>query len=678
MFKLYEIMKLTNLTIKDLISPDAKLTFLVGAGCSIDPPSCLPDGKTMMEALINYTCTESEIPKIKKIKELRFEELIGILRARLDPELRIIDFYGLCDTPNLQHFFLAEMMKQGQFVLTTNFDFLIEYALQKSGVPKKNIIPVITREDFQKNKDPKKLFKKGKKALYKIHGSTRNVINDNSTRDSLIATMEAFGANKEGENVFQLESFKQPAFVNLTKGRSLVVLGYSGSDDFDIVPTLKVLEQIKDIIWINYIPDDDGQEEIYEITKEEISHDQNLKKVDQILADIKRMNYAKRVFRVDINTTRMIRDLISTQVSTNSDAFTVDAYEWLSQNIEPPNNFLLLSVPYQIYLAFNLYEDALRLLKKIVSLSEKNKDLKWKCIAYNNMGFIYDHQGHYQKALEYYDVSLQICEQLGNQKGKATLLNNIGNIYFSQGEVPEAFEKYKEALQIAEQLGEIGKKAIYLSNIGQIHRKQGNYSLALKCYKESLKIQKQEGNLGGTAIGISNIGVIYDAQGNRTKALKCYEETLRIFEELGALAAKGTCLYNIGGIYEDQRDYPEALNRYEQALHIYDQIGSLMNKAFYLRKIGGIYTIQKNYFGALEKFKEALHIYEELGELQEKARILGSIGMIYYTQKDYPKALKRFEESLDIFTRMGVGDSLFIYTLKNHIQAAKKQIESDL
>ena len=53
-------MKLTNLSIKDLITPEAKLTFLVGAGCSRDPPSCLPTSHEMMKAIINYTCIESE------------------------------------------------------------------------------------------------------------------------------------------------------------------------------------------------------------------------------------------------------------------------------------------------------------------------------------------------------------------------------------------------------------------------------------------------------------------------------------------------------------------------------------------------------------------------------------------------------------------------------------------
>jgi len=90
-------MRLTNLTIRDLITPDSKLTFLAGAGCSIDPPSCLPAGRAMMDAIIDYTCAESEIEGIKKLKNLRFEALVEIVREGLDKELKIIDFYGLCD-----------------------------------------------------------------------------------------------------------------------------------------------------------------------------------------------------------------------------------------------------------------------------------------------------------------------------------------------------------------------------------------------------------------------------------------------------------------------------------------------------------------------------------------------------------------------------------------------------
>lgn len=69
-------MKLTNLTIKDLFTNKAKLTFLAGAGCSIDAPSCLPAGRAIMEAIVKYFCAKSEIEIILELVEngkLRFE-----------------------------------------------------------------------------------------------------------------------------------------------------------------------------------------------------------------------------------------------------------------------------------------------------------------------------------------------------------------------------------------------------------------------------------------------------------------------------------------------------------------------------------------------------------------------------------------------------------------------------
>ena len=73
-------MKLVSLSIEDLFLKDQNLTFLVGAGCSVDPPSLLPAGKPMTEALIKYTCAKSEIQNILKLEGLRFEALVEIIR----------------------------------------------------------------------------------------------------------------------------------------------------------------------------------------------------------------------------------------------------------------------------------------------------------------------------------------------------------------------------------------------------------------------------------------------------------------------------------------------------------------------------------------------------------------------------------------------------------------------
>jgi len=647
-------MKLTNLGVKDLITPKARLTFLVGAGCSIDPPSCLPAGRTMMDAIINYTCAPSEIEKVKKLEDLRFEQLIEIIRDRLDPDLKIIDYYGLCDKPNLQHLFLAEMMKQGQFMLIVNFDFLIEYALRQSGVPKEEIKVVITKEDFKKFNDPQELYSNGIKALYKIHGSTKNVITGEPTRNSLIATIQAFGANKEGVNVFQLELFKQPAFTNLTKHRSLVVMGYSGSDDFDIVPTLKVLEHIQNIIWINHLHDDEGKELIYEIEKDDINNYETFnQKTDQILVEIKRMDFVKHIFRVDVNTTRMIKQLIPTQIETSHDAFSIYLPNWLLENITPPTKLTKMYIPFKIYDNFDLYGEAMAILEEVLTFAEDGQESGWKAGVLNDIGRILKIQGNYSEALKRFEEALQITEQFGDLKGKALSHNNIGQTFAAQGNYSEALKRYEKVLQIAEQLNDLSGKATSLNNIGVIFRAQGKYPEALKRFEMAFQIAEQLGDLSQKTTYLNNIGQIFKAQGNYSEALKRYEKVLQIAEQLNDLSGKATSLNNIGVIFRAQGKYPEALKLYEEALQIAEQLGYLNKKATYINDIGEIFRAQQNYSKALKQYQKALQIAERLGDLSGKATSLNNSGLIFREQGNYPEALKRYEEVLQIVEHLG-------------------------
>ncbi len=679
-------MRLTNLKIRDLITPDSKLTFLAGAGCSIDPPSCLPAGRAMMDAIIDYTCADLEIEGIKKLKNLRFEALVEIVRDQLDKKLKIIDYYGLCDKPNTQHLFLADMINRGSFVITTNFDFLIEYALQQLGVPDDDIVPVITREDFEEFQDPYEQLEKGKKTVYKIHGSTKNIITKKSTRDSLIATIKAFGSNKEGENVFQLESFKQPAFAKITENRSLVIMGYSGSDDFDIVPTLQVLKNLNNIIWINYVHYDEGKELIYKITTDVIEEPKELDKVDQILVEIKRMNNKVPVYKVNANTHRIVNEILDAKPKLSSEKFSVNALDWLGKNITLPSEMMKYYISYKIYWDLDIYDKAMICSENSLRIAEELGNLSGKATVLSNIGTIYHAQGNYPKALKRYEEALQIDEQLGDLSGKATVLNNIGEIYKAQGGYPEALKRYEEALQIEEQLGNLNEKATVLNNIGGIHKAQGSYPEALKRYGEALQINDQLGDLNGKATILSNIGGIHKAQGNYPEALRRYEIALQIDEQLGNLSEKATHLNNIGVIYETQGNYPEALKRYEIALQIDEQLGDLSGKAIRLNNIGSIYDAQGKIPEALKRYEEALQIDEQLGDLREKATVLNNIGMIYKAQGNYPEALKCYEEALQIDEQLGdlnrkatvLNNIGMIYRVQGKISEALKCYEEAL
>ncbi|MFX1294236.1 MAG: tetratricopeptide repeat protein [Promethearchaeota archaeon] len=662
-----------NLNLKNIFKKDKSLTFLIGAGCSHEPPSNLPLGREMIDALIHYTCLESEFEKLLTLEGLRFEALVEIVRDCLDKDLRLIDYFGECTKPNLQHFFLAEMVKKGNFVITTNFDFLIEHALLQLGIDKKDILPVITKEDFIKYNKPTELFKTGKKTVYKIHGSTENIITEESTRASLVATIQAFGSNKEGETVFQLESFKRPAFINLTQGRSLVIMGYSGSDDFDIVPTLKILKNLNNVFWMNFVYDDHGTETVIEIFADIDPTFDRFQKVNQILMEIKRMSDVDHVYRIDVNTSRLIKNLIQKDIELSTKKFDITPMDWLRNNIEAPSGIMKIYISYKIYYSLDKIDDALKCAEEILKISEESDDLNWKKSALNNIGAIYHAQGNYSEALKRYEEALQIDIQLDDLHGKSTRLNNIGMINYAQGNYPEALKRFESALQIDTQLGDLRGKAIDLNNIGLIYDRLGNYFEALKRYEEALQIATQLGDLHGKATRLNNIGMIYYAQKNYPEALKRYEEALQIAIQLGDLDGKAINLNNIGSIYHAQENYPEALKRYEEALQIDIQLGDLDGKATRLNNIGLIYKQQGNYFEALKRYEEALQIDIQVGDLRGKAMDLNNIGLIYDAQGNYTEALKLLEESLQIFTQLGLHNSPNAKNLETNIKFLKKK-----
>ena len=64
--------------------------------------------------------------------------------------------------------------------------------------------------------------------------------------------MSALGREREEGKTFAIEPFKKPALNNLVNKRTLIVMGYSGTDDFDIGPALHEIKNLKRLIWIDH------------------------------------------------------------------------------------------------------------------------------------------------------------------------------------------------------------------------------------------------------------------------------------------------------------------------------------------------------------------------------------------------------------------------------------------
>ncbi|MFX1338750.1 MAG: tetratricopeptide repeat protein [Promethearchaeota archaeon] len=649
--------------IADLFRPENYFTFLAGAGISMDAPTNMPSAREIVKSLLGFCGPPDELENILSLDLLRYELVVEKIQSIFDEELKFMDYLELITSPNIIHLFLAHLIKKGHYVITTNFDYLIEHALINV-LPKNqhfSIYPIITKEDFLSFREPRRLIETEKYPIFKIHGSKRNIITGESTHESLITTISALGREREEGETFAIEPYKKPAIYNLMKDRTLVIMGYSGSDDFDIGPMLKELPFLSRLIWIEHSFDD--QIKIMKVNKtNNLTSKAHLSHSERLLAEIS-VSGDFDVFLIKSNTANIIKNelwkILLSNISINHLKLTESVnkipvfHEWvklLYQDLPLAEKYNLAC---QIFYFLKQIDATVRCSEKGKSLAESVNDIASKSIFLNFLGMVNLIRGDYNKALENYNESLLIDEKLENLSGKTIDLNNIGSVYLTLGKYDEALEKYENALKISNQIGDLSGMTADLNNIGRIYEIRGEYDLALKRYEEALRNSEQLGDLGLKSTLLNNIGMIHGARANFDKALKNYEEALHIVDQLGDLYGKIILLNNIGRIYDEHQNYDAAMEKYEETILIAEQLGDLAKKAGCLNNVGSVYRAKGNLEEAIKKYEEALQIEERLGDPLMKIIYLNNIGMIYASRGEFNNALEKYKIGLTIAEEIG-------------------------
>ncbi len=242
-------------------------------------------------------------------------------------------------------------------------------------------------------------------------------------------------------------------------------------------------------------------------------------------------------------------------------------------------------------------------------------------MSLNAIGYIYDDQGDYVRALNYYLRSLKIKEEMGDKRGIAGCLNNIGNIYGYQGDNLNAMEYYKSSLKIKEELGDKSGIANTLGNIGSEYAAMKEYSKSLDYDKRSLKIKEEIGDKGGVATSLGNIGSTYKTIGNYDKALNYLKRSVKYYQEIGHKYGLSTSLYNIGEIYTEQGDYVKAIQICKKGFNISKEIGVIAEQKISCKCLYNAYKAIGNGTKALAYHEQMLTLKDSL-QTKETAKKL--------------------------------------------------------
>ena len=259
-----------------------------------------------------------------------------------------------------------------------------------------------------------------------------------------------------------------------------------------------------------------------------------------------------------------------------------------------------------IYFAKNEYEKAIEFYEKSLQIEPKDHS------SLNNVGLAYNNIGRFEKAIECYQKALEI------KSDKYISFYNMGNAYRNIGAFEEAIKFYEKTLEIKPDYYEV------LNNLGTTYEKLSQHEKAIENYHKALEIKSDFEN------ALYNLGVTYGNMGKYEKAIECYEKALSIKPDYHE------AFYNIGCIYGNLGNHMKAIKYYVRAIEVKsDKYEAMINMGKVFEELG---TPEK----ALIHYKNALEIKPDSYE------VLYNIGTVYGKLGQYNNAIESLKKAIEI------------------------------
>ncbi|MFQ5978388.1 MAG: tetratricopeptide repeat protein [Candidatus Heimdallarchaeota archaeon] len=167
----------------------------------------------------------------------------------------------------------------------------------------------------------------------------------------------------------------------------------------------------------------------------------------------------------------------------------------------------------------------------------------WKAIIpaiYNNIGLAYEHLGELDKALSAFERSLALFQELGNEINQAIPLGNIGRYYSHwMGNNDRALDYYQQSLEISQKYNWKRILAHTLHSMGSVHHSQGDFERALDLFQQSLRLNEEIKLVGwdyGQALPLYKIFLLY----LELQELDHAKEYLKLLQEFCQTSSAGS------------------------------------------------------------------------------------------------------------------------------------------
>jgi tetratricopeptide (TPR) repeat protein len=559
-----------------------KVAVLCGAGISRN--SGLPVvGEFESEIFDRLGATKQERSAILAAK-LPFEAFVQSLGeySRLD---RLFEIFAL-GIPNANHLLLAKLVIAHtlETIVTTNFDQLIERSL---GSENHDVQTLSQAADF--GKVSRKWFRR-ESFLIKIHGGVE-------------APSEMAITLRQVASQTLLPSRKRVIDYLFRRGRhsTVLVLGYSASDVFDLCPQIEaVTNPRKRIIFVQH---SDGS---------------CLEPLARLGPRNPFRNFADG-YRLSFNTDQLVQTLWSRffpedpfpeQRSMTNWKKYVSAWFDESRSQFKVSSHAILGL--LLFEATNL-PAARQRLREALGLIDEHDDRRMKIRCLHSLARVTMAQHEDREAIAVCQWALTLAQESGDRDSQVALLNTLGAGYKRIGRLGDALSSHDKARRVAEALNDESGVSHSLAYFASVHEQAGQYHLAIKPIREAIKIAAR----------------------------------------LGEKKLEGISLATLANAYNNMYAYRRAIHAYRKALDIARLIGDRRSEARTIGNLATVYGRRGDDAKAVSLLKEALATLRAIGSgLTEEEHILGNLGNAYYNMRDYENAARYYAEAVQVASQI--------------------------
>ena len=509
---------------------DSKLTFICGAGISYPAPSRLPTVSAFVEKASRHCTDDLAVHEALRNAmhdgtgpSARFEVLVNAI-SQLGVAPASVGALFDASTANLLHRFAASLCQQGAAIITTNFDNCIERALTKE------IQRVVFRGVDLDRLGPED------SVIVKPHGS--NPLDQSEVGNDLVITIKELARTAQGFRQFPV--WRQ-YLQSLIFGRTIVVIGYSGSDDFDITPILLESEPGY-LVWIDYA--DGAAPRATGIADASPT-------VQRICSSL-----PSAYLRGDIGRLAWRLDEGQSTAGELPSSVSKELVGWLRHAF--PTEAARQALLGVLLRHYGLHD--LTVLQTEMPLSTE---------ALVQRGTALYYLGRYEEACETLRRAASGAPTPAQQCQTLFLLSSA--LFYSGDRGDAAVEAHRYA-DLAEQLGDIGELQSALNHSAAISYSMGEREEARRQYQRVLAYQAEYPSLQAAAMATWGLADIANASGLADEAVQGYTEARELSRQLGSTQGVAWMSANLGELLLRAREFSQSATYLQESIVLFEHL----------------------------------------------------------------------------------------------------------